>query len=165
MLRQKKRQKAPKYKFHRTWAWPKGIENFIRSKIEGYSLHVCCGESELGDVKVDKYVERKGVTKADAFDLPEELKGQFDTVICDPPWELPYHLRFRLLYNLRDCLKPGGKLIFNAFWWPKTRGLKVEEFWIGKPNATWRNVSLLIIARRVNEKIDSWMTETEFIEE
>ena len=84
-----------KLSFKKTWAWPWSVECFVRKHIKGRSLHVCCGSSDLGDVKIDAYVERKGVTKGDMFNLP--YKEEFDTVICDPPWELAYHLRHKLL--------------------------------------------------------------------
>jgi hypothetical protein len=74
----------------------------------------------------------------------------FDTVLCDPPWELAYHLRGKLLRALRDALKPKGRLIFNCFWFPKTRGLSVDpEIYVGVPTTLWRNASLLITARRM----------------
>lgn len=124
---------------------------FIKKHIKGRSLHVCCGSSDLGDVKVDAYVERKGIVKADMFNLP--FKEEFDTVICDPPWELPYNVRHKLLYSLRSALKPGGILIFNCMWFPKCRGLKVMEVFVGVPHSTWRNASLLIISKKVNKSM------------
>ena len=140
--------KNPKYKFKQTWSWPKEIEDFIASKIKGKSLHVCCGQSTIGDIKVDLYIERADVTKADMFHLPYK-NSSFDTVICDPPWELPYHLRHKLLWELCRVLKKGGRLLFNAFWWPKSKTLAVKEWWVGIPKSTWRNVSLLIVAEKV----------------
>lgn len=140
--------KNPKYEFKKVWAWPKEIEDFIASKIEGYSLHVCCGESTIGDIKVDKYINRENVVKADMYDLPYKDET-FDTVICDPPWELPYHKRPKLLWELCRVLKKNGKLIFNAFWWPKSKTLEVEEWWVGLPKSAWRNISLLIVARKI----------------
>jgi ubiquinone/menaquinone biosynthesis C-methylase UbiE len=146
-------RKNPSYQFKRTWAWPCPVENFIREKIRGSSLHVCCGESEIGDIRVDLY--EKADIKGDMFHLPIKRQS-FDTVICDPPWELPYHKRHKLLYELRDCLKVGGILIFNAFWFPKIKSLKVIEWWVGIPNSTWRNVSLLIVAQKVQAQLEEY---------
>jgi hypothetical protein len=139
-------RKQPRYKFVKAWAWPDGVEKHVGSLIEGYSLHVCCGESKIGDVRID--LTKQADVKADMFHLPIR-NASFDTVICDPPWKLGYHRRYKLLYQLRDALKPGGLLIFNAFWYPRTRGLVVEEqMYVGLVKAAWRNVSLLILARR-----------------
>jgi len=118
----------------------------VKDLCEGYTLHVCCGESKLGDVRID--LEKQADVKASMYHLPVK-RACFDTVVCDPPWELPYHLRGKVLRELRDCLKPGGRLIFNCFWFPKTRGLSVDsQIFVGVPHNLWRNASLLITARR-----------------
>jgi len=148
--------KHPSYKFKRAWAWPKEIEDFIQNKNRGFSLHVCSGQSKIGDVKIDLFTNAD--IKADMFHLPIRRQS-FDTVICDPPWNLPYHKRHKLLYELRDVLKPGGQLIFNAFWVPRIKGLKIEEWWIGVSNATWRNISLLIIARKVQTQLEAFIEQ------
>src|SRR5213594_2174494 len=119
----------------------------IKDLCEGYTLHVCCGESPIGDVRID--LEKKSDVKASMYNLPVRHES-FDTVLCDPPWELPYHLRGRLLRELRDALKPNGRMIFNCFWFPKTRGLVVDkEIYVGVPTTMWRNASLLVTARRM----------------
>jgi hypothetical protein len=149
--------KSPKYKFKKAWSWPYEIEKKIKELCEGTVLHVCSGESELGDVRID--LSKKATVKASMFYLPVR-PGSFDTVLCDPPWELPYHLRGKVLRQLRDAIKPGGRLIFNCFWFPRTRGLFIEEkicptcgvdrmLIVGAPHNLWRNASLLVIARRM----------------
>jgi len=136
-----------KYKFRKAWSWPQEVENKIRELCEGSVLHVCCGESKIGDVRID--LEKEADIRASMYFLPIRPES-FDTVLCDPPWELAYHLRGKLLRALRDPLKPGGRLIFNCFWFPKTRGLSVDpEIYVGVPTSLWRNASLLITARRM----------------
>ena len=144
-----------KYTFKKAWSWPGEVESKIKDLCEGRVLHVCCGDSKLGDVRVDSDSKRGPDIVCDMFHLTEhpDLKpmiGKFDTVLCDPPWELPYHLRGKLLRQCRDMLKPNGRLIFNCFWFPKTRGLSVDpEIYVGVPHNLWRNASLLITARRM----------------
>ncbi len=136
-----------RYKFQKAWSWPGDVEAKIKGLLEGYTLHVCSGESSLGDVRID--LEKPAHVKASMFNLPVKPES-FDTVLCDPPWELPYHMRGRLLRELRDTLKPGGRMIFNCFWFPKTRGLSVDkEIYVGVPTTMWRNASLLVTARRM----------------
>ena len=153
------------YKFKKAWSWPQEIEAKVKDLCEGYTLHVCCGDSQLGDVRID--LEKQADVKASMHNLPIRPET-FDTVVCDPPWELAYHLRGRVLRQLRDSLKPGGRLIFNCFWFPKTRGLDVDkEIYVGVPHSLWRNASLLITARRMalpsgaNNENDSIPTELE----
>lgn len=140
--------KSPKYSFKRAWSWPQEIENKVRQLLEpGITLHVCCGDSKLGDVRID--LTKPADIRASMYHLPIR-PGIFDNAVEDPPWELPYHLRGKVLRELRDALKPGGRLIFNCFWFPKTRGLSVDpEIYVGVPHNLWRNASLLITARRM----------------
>lgn len=62
--------KNPPLKFRKAWSWPKGLENFLQTFLISPSLHVCCGESQLGDYKVDAYLIRREVIQADMFNLP-----------------------------------------------------------------------------------------------
>lgn len=71
--------------FKPTWVWTKREEELIKSKTIGLSLNLCSGFSEIGDVKLDLYVESD--VQADMAHLPfRDLS--FDTVIFDPPWDL-----------------------------------------------------------------------------
>ena len=73
------------FKFRKLWAWEKNEEEFYKQFCEGRVLHVCCGQSKFGDVRVDIEPQDPGVLKADYRHLPFKNKS-FDTVICDPPW-------------------------------------------------------------------------------
>ena len=132
-----------KYKFRKAWSWPKGVEDFVNHFLESPSLHVFCGESLLGDVRVDLYSDAADI-KADAFNLPFPDES-FQSVLADPPWHLAYHLRPKLIRELARVLRTGGKLIWNAPWWPNSRKLEVREVWYAKPN-TYRTCPIIIIA-------------------
>lgn len=59
--------------------WPKQVSAFVESKLIGRSLHVCCGKSMIGDLRVDLFDQTADV-KADAAKLPlNDLT--FDTVL------------------------------------------------------------------------------------
>ncbi len=140
---------ANKLRYRKAWGFPAQVEDFIASKMNGYTVHVMCGESRLGDLRIDKYVETADLA-ADVFKgLPVE-SGIADTVICDPPWGMDYTLKPQLMRELRLILKFGGRLIFNAPWSPKCPGLALEEIWV----PTWQlmsfsNVALVWIARKI----------------
>ena len=112
-------RKNPKLKYRSVWQFPTSTEDFIKKHAKGKILHVCCGSSNLGDVRIDRWKQENqksdGFIIADMFHLP--IKPQlFDTVICDPIWNLGYHVRHKLIWQLRDCVKyPNGILIFNSF--------------------------------------------------
>jgi len=136
-----------KLRFVKVWAWPKDIEALISANIRPLSLHVCSGHSKLGDVKLDLY--EGADVKGDMFHLPFRDKI-FNTVICDPPWKLPIHLRPKLLFELRDKVRPKGILILNAPFVPPIPKMKrVRTYLIQR--STWRNLRVVSIYRRLKE--------------
>ena len=40
-------------KLQKAWVWNKTIADFVKGRIKGYSLNVCAGKSDIGDVKID----------------------------------------------------------------------------------------------------------------
>ena len=101
-----------------------------------------------------------------------ETSGGFDGVISDPIWYekvnctecghcfknpkgLAYPERRYLLYQLRDVLKPGGWLLFNALWRPTCKGMKIKKpcYEIAQAFASFRNSSLLYYSQKVNQKL------------
>jgi len=67
------------------WLWSSSEEKFYSNLCIGKTLHVCCGKSKLGDVRVDIKPQDKDVRFMDYRNL-EFPDLSFDTVICDPPW-------------------------------------------------------------------------------
>ena len=69
--------------------------------VIGRSLNVCCGMSEVGDVRVDIDANTNRTQEGDLFNLKFPPLS-FDTVICDPPFE--YYVtgenRFRWIQEL-----------------------------------------------------------------
>jgi len=142
-----------KLKYRKAWSWPQQVEDFIASRARGYTVHVMCGESKLGDLRIDKYVENADI-HADALKgLP--LNSEIaDTVICDPPWDMDYIYKPKLMSELRRIIKFGGQLIFNAPWCPKCPGLQLEEIWC----PTWQlmtftHIALIFVCRKVKNKM------------
>lgn len=113
--------------------------------MKGFSLHICSGSSQIGDIKLD--LSMIADIKGDMLHLPIK-ENSFDTIICDPPWNLPYHLRGKLLYQIRDILKIRGRLIFNAPFFPKVKGLDIKEYWICPQQMAYHNITLLVLAEK-----------------
>jgi len=134
------------YRFRRAWSFPRDVEAFLQRLLVSPSLHVACGESALGDVRVD-LVTRADV-RGDMFRLPFR-DGAFASVLIDPPWSLPYHLRPRLAKELARVLKPGGVLLFNSPWRIRLKNILelIDVFWADAP--AWRNCPLVMIFRKV----------------
>jgi len=119
--------KQGRYKFITAWKWPGEVEAFIRTRVQGFCIHVCGGSSSLGDVTIDHYMP--ATITGDMYALPVRT-GIADTVICDPPWGIPRHKRHVLLFELRRILKPGGTLIWNCKWLPRVPGLELDQVWV-----------------------------------
>lgn len=138
-------------KFIKAWAWPSEVEEFLRERSIGFTIHVCNGSSHLGDLTIDKYMPADII--GDMYNLPLKT-GIADTVICDPPWGMDYVYKPKLMTELRRILKFGGQLIFNAPWCPKCPGLALEEIWV----PTWQlmtftHITLIWVARKVKSQM------------
>jgi len=141
-----------KLKYRKAWRFPQAVEDFIASQCEGYTVHVMNGESQLGDLRIDKYSEHTDI-RAEASCLPLEDEVA-DTVICDPPWSMDNRDKPKLIKELRRILKLGGKLIFNSTWSPKCPGLPIETVWVPERQLmTFQHISLIFIARKVKSPL------------
>ncbi len=135
-----------KDRYKKAWSWPKDIEDFIRARAQGRILHVCCGTSLLGDIKVDAFVQGPDIITKDIREC--NFQSEFDTVISDPPWAMDYRARPSFIRTCRNALKIGGHLIFNAPWVPKYYGLQLQEVWYRIPSPGWANLGVISISLR-----------------
>lgn len=92
--------------------WSPSIEEFLPSLFVGRTLHVCCGKSLLGDVRLDNDPENNPDILCDAakMSLPDD---SFDTILCDPP----YNGKFQWNHNLLEELaRVASKRIIFQHW-------------------------------------------------
>jgi hypothetical protein len=94
--------------------WPEEVENVIGSLLVGKTLHVCCGKSTLGDVRVDLY-EDTADFQCDAADMSVLFEDKsFDTVLFDGP----YNGRLEWLHKVCEELpRLARKRIIIQSWW------------------------------------------------
>ncbi len=139
-------------KYRPAWRFPGGTESFIRGLCRGFTVHVMNGMSKLGNVRIDMYSHDTDV-RADALQLP--LKDECaDTVVCDPPWNMDYALKPKLMRELTRVLKPGGRLIFNAPWTPKCPGMPVESVHVPEWQLmSFQHLALVFISRKIRRKL------------
>ena len=138
--------------FKAQWKFPPYVKKWLKSQIEGYSLHVCSGSSKIGDVKLDIEPQDKDTTQADMLHLPYR-HGSFDTVICDPAWAIGIDKRWRVTYQLRDVLKSGGKLLFNGLWIPRIKGMTIIDTFISCGFDCMMNVAIWTTYRKENQML------------
>lgn len=124
------------------WVWRFSEESLIHRLLKGRVLHVCCGRSQVGDIRVDLDPDLRPDVVADMFYLPFR-RGFFDTAVMDPPWE-QWDLRY--LYELRDV---ANRVILVHMTVPRFKGMRLLECWI----VTRLNMLAKIVS--VWEKADS----------
>jgi|ERR1041385_2159117 hypothetical protein len=98
--------------------WHPEIEDFLKTLFIGRTLHVCCGKSKLGDVRLDLN-EPTADIKCDAQDMREFVKdNEYDTVLCDPPYNGDFQWNHNLLSELARV--SSKRLIFQHWFVPAT---------------------------------------------
>lgn len=84
------------------------MEKTIEAWLLHPCLHICSGQSTLGDVKLD--LHESADVKADMCYLPFKEKS-FGSAIWDPPYTAPRLTTLKTLAGMRDVLRIGGRLI------------------------------------------------------
>lgn len=132
-------------KFKKAWAWPQKVEDYFKEMIKGKrSCHVFCGSSELGDVRVD-IVGPNATHKEDILQGLSFEDESFDIVFGDPPWEMPYHKRHKIMYEMRRICKVNGLIILNCNWTPNNlKGcVLLQPILVSTSRMPWANAALI----------------------
>lgn len=99
--------------------WPEAVEQFIRARLIGRTLHACCGKSLLGDVRLDLHEESADL-HCDAADMRACVGNDaFDTVLCDPPYNGKMQWNHDLLRELARVAR--CRIIFQHWFIPANR--------------------------------------------
>jgi hypothetical protein len=137
-------------------AWYKPVfsggkwNEFLRSRAVGSVLQVCCGGSTFGDVRIDRDGTVPGVTVvADMVALPLRTHS-FDTVACDPMYDLTHPQRIRLQRELVRVAR--RRILFKAPWIPRGGGFAPRELVLWGSD-TCTNVSVLAVLERDNSQL------------
>lgn len=100
--------------------WPKDVEAYLAGILIGRSLHVCCGMSQLGDVRLDNDATHHPDILCDAANMRAYVSDKsFDTVLCDPPYNGQYQWNHDLLSELaRVAIR---RIIFQHWFVPANK--------------------------------------------
>jgi len=94
--------------------WPEDVEHHVAGLLIGKSLHVCCGKSQLGDVRLDIDPGNSPHIVCDAAKMNGKvLDDSFDTVLCDPPCNGDMQWNHDLL---RELVRVARKRIVFQHW-------------------------------------------------
>ena len=139
-----------KLQFKKCWHWPADVEAFISLFVKGFSVHLCSGSSKLGSLRIDRFMPADII--ADMRFLP--IKDScVDTVICDPPWSMDATIRPRMMRECARILRPGGILLLNAMWCPRTKGLRLVNAWFRRNLGSFGHVTLLFMYERTPKSL------------
>lgn len=131
------------------WVWNKTVEDFVKTKCKGRVLNVCSGVSSIGDVKIDLDPKDKSILKGDMRNLPFD-DNSFDTVVQDPPWKIGYYERMTPFFECVRVCKVNGLIIYNAYWIPTSKYVKLLETYIRKDDP-WGNCSVISVFKKIKD--------------
>jgi len=136
-------------KIRECWVWPNEVTEWVKDHIkeDDYVLNAPCGESDIGDVRLDADPQEKNIQKGDIRDLPFD-RNTFDVVVQDPPWKIGYFKRFKMFFEAVRVCKVGGKIIYNAYWLPKSKVTELREVAI-RQDTEFGNCSVLGVFEKV----------------
>jgi len=94
--------------------WPKDVEDFLETLLIGNTLHICCGRSNLGNIRLDLYEKDVNVI-GDMIKLPFGNQS-FDTTLIDPPYNSKLQIMHDMLSELSRVSKQ--RIIFQHWFSP-----------------------------------------------
>ena len=130
--------------------WPEAVESFISTLLIPKSLHVCCGRSALGDVRVDHDPLNNPDVICDAAKLPFEDES-FESVLCDPPYNGKFQWNHDLLKELSRVAKK--RIIFQHWFipadpdgqWKKWHKFTLSNAYIWQPRTYFGRVQVISV--------------------
>ena len=137
-------------KLANSWVWDKKVNEFVKTRIKGYSLNMCAGLSNVGEIKLDLDPQNKSVGMADMNKIPYP-DNTFDTVISDPPWKIGFFQRMKPFFECVRVCKLGGRIIYNCTWKPISKCVELEEAIIRTDN-NWSNVSIIYVFKKIKHR-------------
>jgi len=132
------------------WVWNDTVTEFVKDRIKGYSLNVCAGKNPLCNVNIDLDPQDKKVIRGDMINLQFE-DNTFDTVVSDPPWKIGYYQRMKPFFECVRVCKVGGNIIYNAYWIPTSKEVKLKEVWVRR-DSEWGNTSIISIFEKIKKE-------------
>jgi hypothetical protein len=120
-------------------------DEFLETRRFGTVLQVCTGGSRFGTARVDADITVPGVNVAGKMDALPFADDSFDTVACDPMYEIQYPDRVRLQRELFRVAR--YRLLFKSPWIPRGTGWSLKET-VLVASHTCANVAVLSVLDR-----------------
>ena len=133
------RNHAPIYMFKPAWRWTQKELALMARELIHPVLHVCCGASDVGDVRID--IATSADIRADMNRLPIQSKS-FATFLIDPPWINPR--KWDMRWTREACRISTKKIILRS---------GIYFYTIPKP---WKLVRSWFVVRHGTGVINMW---------
>jgi hypothetical protein len=135
--------------------WPKEVEEFLDTQLIGLTLHICCGKSKLGDIRLDLFEEDVDII-ADAARLPIG-NNLVDTVLIDPPYNGKFQWNHDMLSEL--CRVARKRIIFQHWFSPvnkvgfykKNWAFSLTDLYAWMPKTYFGRMQIISIFDKVEE--------------
>jgi hypothetical protein len=129
--------------------WPEEVESLLSSLLIGRSLHLCCGKSKLGTVRLDLFEEDADI-RADAANTGLADKS-FDTILCDPPYNGEFQWNHDLLTELARLA--CQRIIFQHWFLPcdpdgqykKANYFKLSAIYVWQPRTYFGRAQIISV--------------------
>lgn len=130
--------------------WPEAVEGLLQSLLIPKSLHVCCGYSRLGNVRVDNDPAVKPDQVVDATQLPFGDES-FASVLCDPPYNGKFQWNHDLLTELSRVA--AQRIIFQHWFipadpegrWKKWHKFSLSAVYVWQPRTYFGRVQVISV--------------------
>jgi hypothetical protein len=130
--------------------WPEQVEEFISTLLIPTSLHLCCGKSLLGDVRLDNDPANEPDIVGDATHT-EFDDASFETVFCDPPYNGKFQWNHDLLAEIS---RVASKRIIFQHWfipadsegrWKKWHKFELSALYCWQPRTYFGRVQMVSV--------------------
>ena len=134
--------------------WPEAVEALLSDLLVGRSLHLCCGKSQLGDVRFDIDPTHNPDVVGDAAKT-NFLDEEFDTVLCDPPYNGKLQWNHDVLNEMTRLAKT--RVIFQHWFMPVRPDGKykkwsdrweLEDVYVWQPRTYFGRVQVISVLGR-----------------
>lgn len=135
------------------------------------------GATDPASHELAEYIDTDGCVRADVFsdDPLPFADNTFDWTVSDPPWkELPTGDREHLFDELVRITKPGGHILFNAWWIPTSDSVSLDHirfrqdndrYNMGTPNISYASVYTVHSSPHTARYLSQTFTNREFTPE
>ncbi len=142
-----------KYRWRQSWRFPRYVEEWFKEFCShGHSLNVCCGRSNIGDVRIDLDPNSTATIISPYHKLPLE-DCTFDRVMSDPPWYIPFFHRMWPFYELVRVCKVGGLVAYNATWIPASKSVALMDTYV-RQDTDFGIASIVSVFQKYTSRFD-----------